>query len=223
MPFTPRAALRGLRRRMSIAPIDRGMGQNTVQAPHIAARLNRALGIREMASTPDLNSSIQPVIIVDDVSRDPATDEREAYWAFRVNHTAPAGDGPFVWVRNDSDNAIVTIDWVWFNLVTSGSIGVARAQNSFTAITAAQFMPLGPTPSSGAGVTRSSYCTAGGDTLALSLYPKTLAVKVGGAGAGSELHLQASIAPRESFVFSLDTPGGTIDVSVFFRERLLSQ
>lgn len=87
--LTPRAGFRDLMRRVQGGSLDRGSADNLVQAPHIRRRLQRALNLKEMAPAPSVASEIQPVILVDDLTREKADSALD--WYVTAEHTAAAG------------------------------------------------------------------------------------------------------------------------------------
>lgn len=118
---------RMLRRAGSAGPLDRGTALNTIQAPHIAQRLMRGLGLKEMAPVPELGRELTPVVIVEDLSALSSHDERESWWAGQSNHTAAAGSFSAVGLHNSSTDRVVTVDVISFDATATIDWHILRA------------------------------------------------------------------------------------------------
>jgi hypothetical protein len=113
---------------------------NLIQAPEIIGRLARALGVRQVHITPTLSETVQPVVMIADVSR--TAGSGPGYGTFRGAASAtlgantfcrfalenPAGSGVLVNVRawQTSGSAAVT----WGVGPTSTLLGGARSKQS---------------------------------------------------------------------------------------------
>lgn len=64
---------------------------NIIQRPELLRRLSTRLGIRQAHVAPALNEGVQPVVILDDLSQDPATTYKKAYWQWQGALLAVAG------------------------------------------------------------------------------------------------------------------------------------
>lgn len=217
----PRTLGRLIQRARSIGPIDRGMSQNTVHAPHVVLRLNRALGVREIASAPTLGREIHPVVIVDDVSHDPGFDNRDAYWAARVVHTSAAGNGPFVIARNDSTDGIVVIDQIIVNASTTVEIHILRDNASYPGGTPAALMSRGEDPTTGSFTTRSRYLLCSGQDLAGATYVGVVRYRTG--PATPFMNVNTALGPGQGLVVALQALTATLDCTFMYRERQRSQ
>lgn len=219
-----RAGLRALRRAASPFPLDRGQGTNTIQAPHVVARLNKALGIREMAPIPEVARAIQPVIIVDDVSRDPGTDERDAYFCARASITPGAGDGAGVALRNViRTGGVIQVDAIFCNSSTGQEFGFGKDETPYPTGTLGVHQAFGPRPTPTAGSSRSTFAQVEALTLALSVFAQPFRFRAGGGGISPYIPMSVALAFGQALIVAPQAVAQTADVTFLYRERPISQ
>ena len=196
--------------------LDRGSATNTIQAPHIGPRLMRALGIREMAPTPELAREIVPVIIVDDVSADAGRDLKQEYWVGRHITTPTAGDFATIGLRNTTTDDEVTVDGIYANQTAGTSVSLLHASILAGAAAVATSI-VEPRSRGEGGGSRSTFAEFWENTVLAVIPGCPLAVRVG--GTGGFLPLNWTIAPGNWLWIINNTVTSNLDVSILWHEQ----